>query len=37
MYDHKLKFKTKLETYIDAKAFTELEYFKVKAKEEIIG
>jgi len=25
MYDHKLKFKTKLETHIDAKAFTEIE------------
>lgn len=25
MYNHKLKFKTKIETYIDAKAFTETE------------
>ena len=25
MYDHKLEFKTKLETYIDTKAFTEIE------------
>ena len=25
MYDHKLKFKTKLETYIDTRAFTEIE------------
>ena len=25
MYDHKLEFKTKLESYIDTKAFTEIE------------
>ena len=31
MYNHKLEFKTKLETYIDTKAFTEaekIEYIK---------